>query len=79
MATRPEKKLIARQKMTEIETLREEVSRLRERVAVLEAERSLPPQIGTGIWPPVWAPIPISSPAQWPLQPPFIVTCGTTS
>jgi len=58
--------------MTEIETLREEISKLRERVAVLEAGKSPPPHTGIGQW------APISSPAQWSLNPPFIVTCGAT-
>ena len=56
--------------MTEIETLREEIAKLRERVAVLESVRTIPAYV-----PPLRRPW--ESPRTGdPYAPPFYVTCG---
>lgn len=66
--------------MTEIESLREEISKLRERVAVLEARPTLPSMplyIGPAIAEPTryvqpaW--VPTTARDSW--NPPFTVTC----
>jgi len=49
--------------MTEIEQLREEINKLRERVAVLENRANMPVRDGH----PLWQPVPVSPPYwQWP-------------
>lgn len=57
--------------MSEIEQLREEIAKLRERVAVLEARPMAP------VMPRYLGPA-IGSPARDPLQPPYTVTCQGT-
>ena len=54
--------------MTELEQLRKELNELRERVAVLERQVSMPVRDGH----PVWVPKPDTS----PYSPPYVVTCG---